>query len=257
MTEEIVCAICYDDDKETPYVEPHPCKCKGSRIHLECLKSVLKEYKKCGACNTKYTITRAILMRDGLQVIRTYHKRTITNLVENTRPLIKEEFTISEPGIKHGEYKLFDRKGNLIQLSHYNNNNIHGISYGYYPFVGQPLKVQYTINFDNGIKEGEYKTYYPNGQIEVITSFHNNKLHGEYTRYYANNQVMIKMTYVDGLKHGPCEHYYPRGQLNIVSHYLNGKLHGSYYDYKKDGTLNHHNIYDNGEEFAPIPVIDE
>lgn len=251
--EKPICFFCYDDDSEMPFVTPHPCKCTGTtRVHVECFGIVRKSYKSCGACGVKYTSKRVQLMRNGLPLIITYYKQNITEMVENIPPPKKEEFTISAHGIKHGEYLLFARNGNLLKRSYYENNKLHGLETIYTP----DGTVMDTLTYAHGKKEGTYKKYYPNGHVEIEAQFYNNELHGPYTRYYANDNIMVSYVYQNGLKHGPCKHYYPRGELQINSHYLYDKLHGSYYDYKKDGTMIKFTIYDQGSELNPIPHLE-
>ncbi len=245
MTEEIkteeapVCFLCYDDDSSLPFVTPHPCKCSGStRVHVECLVTVLKSYKRCGACNTKYEYRRPKIMRNGLELIITYYKP----LVQEMTPVKKEEFTISAPGVKHGEYILFDHFGRIIKTCNYQDNILHGVCTEYYN--SDTLHKKSSIHYVNGKKEGEFKTYYLNGALEIDASFHDNKLHGKYNRFYANGVPMIECTYDNGLKHGPCTHYYPNGNVQIYSDYNMDKLEGDYYSYKKDGTTNSHKVFE-------------
>ena len=157
MTEENetpVCFFCYDDDSETKFVTPHPCKCTGTtRVHAECFATVLKSYKACGACGTKYLSARPKLMRNGLQVIFTYYKRTITQLVENFPPTKKEEFTISAPGVKHGEYTMYAPNGVIIKTAFYSNNKLNGLETNY----GPNGSVLHTMHYVDGKRHGPFK----------------------------------------------------------------------------------------------------
>lgn len=68
----------------------------------------------------------------------------------------------------------------------------------------------------NGIKNGEYKYYWPNEQIHELFHYVNNIQNGDFTSYYTNGTIKSK-----GL-------------------YINNHLKGDYYEYDYMGNISKH-----------------
>ena len=75
----------------------------------------------------------------------------------------------------------------------------------------------------DGIKNGEYKTYYDNGNIETVVNYKNDKLNGESKSYYENGQIKGEINYKGGKKDGISKSYSENGQLISVETFYEGK----------------------------------
>jgi antitoxin component YwqK of YwqJK toxin-antitoxin module len=98
----------------------------------------------------------------------------------------KIQQTISyNEGRKEGLSKEFDKDGNIITLLEYNNDF---------------LITRERINrIDNkGLKQGEWKEFYPNGSIKSERTFKEDLMHGYYKEYDSRGKLVMTMLYENG-----------------------------------------------------------
>ena len=114
-------------------------------------------------------------------------------------------------GKKSGLYKSWHENGKLWNESRYNSNTkLHGQTTIYYD-NGQLKK---TLNFNNGIVEGELKQYYKNGVVFEESSYKSGKKNGYCKKYYENGQLLSDANFVDDrIYKGRCNWYFSNGQV--------------------------------------------
>jgi uncharacterized protein len=88
-------------------------------------------------------------------------------------------------GKKEGLSKEFDKEGNVITLTEYNND-----------FMISREKINRKDN--NGFQQGEWKEFYPNGGIKIEKSFKDDLMHGYYKEYDTKGNITITMLYENG-----------------------------------------------------------
>ena len=88
-------------------------------------------------------------------------------------------------GKKEGLSKEYDKEGNIITLYEYNND-----------FLVSREKINRTDN--NGLKQGEWKEFYPNGGIKSEKTFKDDLIHGYYKEYDNRGRLVITMLYENG-----------------------------------------------------------
>jgi antitoxin component YwqK of YwqJK toxin-antitoxin module len=78
----------------------------------------------------------------------------------------------------------------------------------------------------NTIKEGQWKTFYPDGKVMEITTYHNDVKDGPWQQFFSDGTLKSECNNVNGLLEG----------LYVV-HHLNGKIEisGQYVHSQKDG----------------------
>ena len=79
---------------------------------------------------------------------------------------------------------------------------------------------------DNGLKQGEYKSYYNNGKLDIHCYYKDDKLHGIYKSYYTN------------------------GKLRNICNFINGKEHGEDKFYNRDGSYDRSFYFNHGKEIT-------
>jgi antitoxin component YwqK of YwqJK toxin-antitoxin module len=98
----------------------------------------------------------------------------------------KIQQTISyNAGKKEGLSKEFDKDGKIINLLEYSND-----------FLVTREKVNRTDS--KGLKQGEWKEFYPNGGIKTEKTFKDDLLHGYYKEYDARGNLVLTMLYDNG-----------------------------------------------------------
>jgi antitoxin component YwqK of YwqJK toxin-antitoxin module len=88
-------------------------------------------------------------------------------------------------GKKQGLSKEFDKNGNVINLLEYSND-----------FLVTREKINRTDS--KGLKQGEWKEFYPGGGIKTEKTFKDDLLHGYYKEYDARGNLVLTMLYDNG-----------------------------------------------------------
>jgi antitoxin component YwqK of YwqJK toxin-antitoxin module len=101
-------------------------------------------------------------------------------------PTGKVQQTIAyNSGKKEGLSKEFDTEGNIITLLEYNND-----------FLVSRERVNRADN--KGLKQGEWKEFYPNGSIKSEKTFKDDLMHGYYKEYDNRGKLVLTMLYDNG-----------------------------------------------------------
>jgi len=110
-----------------------------------------------------------------------------------------------------------------------------GTAYIYFP----DGKIQQTISYNSGKKEGLSKEFDKNGNVVVLMEYNNDFLvsrekinrtdnkglkQGEWTEFYPNGNKRSEMTYKDDMLHGYYKEYDIRGNLVLTMLYDNGSI---------------------------------
>ena len=118
--------------------------------------------------------------------------------------------TSAQGNLRHGLTKNYDREGHLLSQVNYVNNTREGMATNFYPLTG---KINSTLIYVNGIKEGDEIWYYESGQPYRVTP------------------------YVKGVANGIQKYYYEDGKLKAEVPIKNGNPGVGLKEYKNDGTL--------------------
>ena len=76
---------------------------------------------------------------------------------------------------------------------------------------------------DNGLRQGEYKSYYNNGKLSVHCYFKDDKLHGIYKRYHDNGNLKNICNMVNDVIHGEDKYYNEDGSYDRSFYFNHGK----------------------------------
>ena len=114
---------------------------------------------------------------------------------------------------------------------------------------GKIIEMAYTIGI-NGVKQGNYESYYKNGQLCKKGTYVDEKEEGVWEYYYENGQLWKKCTYQNGEKDGLYAAYYENGQLGEKCFYKNGRKDGPYISYREDGRLDTKYTYKDGKRLS-------
>lgn len=88
-------------------------------------------------------------------------------------------------GKKSGLAKEYDKEGNIITLLEYSND-----------FLVSRERINRIDN--NGLKQGEWKEFYPNGRKKSEISYKDNLMHGYYKEYDMSGKLILTMLYENG-----------------------------------------------------------
>jgi hypothetical protein len=147
------------------------------------------------------------------------HKKTDTVADSLKIRVLKEYYsngkvkteTEAKGNLRHGLMKSYNREGQLLSQVNYVNNVREGMATNFYPITG---KVNSTLIYKNGIKEGDEIWYYENVEQPFrVSPFVKGRIEGIQKYYFEDGKLMAEIPYKKG---------FPGKGLK---------------EYKKDGTL--------------------
>ena len=157
-------------------------------------------------------------------------------------------------GKKEGLSKEFDKNGNVITILEYNND-----------FLISREKINRTDI--KGLKQGEWKEFYPNGRIKNEKTFKDDQLHGYYKEYDTRGNLVLTMLYDNGsivksrVEDEPdieIENKYDQsGKLIYSGPYRNKIPVGIHRDFGADGKVTNAYVYNDNGLLISEGIIDE
>jgi len=157
-------------------------------------------------------------------------------------------------GKKEGLSKEYDKEGNLITLLEYNND-----------FLVSRERINRLDG--KGLKQGEWKEFYPNGRIKTEKTYVDDNLHGYYKEYDNRGILVLTMLYENGaivksrVEDEPdietVNKYDQDGKLVFSGPYRSNVPVGIHREFGKDGKVINAFIYnDNGIKISE-GIVDE
>jgi uncharacterized protein len=166
---------------------------------------------------------------------------------------IKETFSYNK-GKKEGLSKEYDKEGNIITLLEYSND-----------FLVSREKINRTDN--KGLKQGDWKDFYPNGGIKSEKTFKDDLIHGYYKEYDTRGRLVITMLYENGaivksrVEDAPDIEIVTKhdqdGKLIYSGPYRNKVPVGVHREFGKDGKVTNSFIYNDNGLLLSEGIVDE
>jgi len=97
--------------------------------------------------------------------------------------------------------------------------------------------VEFNIEYVDGLRHGEEKTYYQSGALKSLGHWSNGLIDGITEVYFEDGSLMIRMNFKDGMKEGRAVRYYQSGQLAVESYFKNDLLEGESKVWYESGEL--------------------
>ncbi len=147
----------------------------------------------------------------------------------------------------------YDAKGILQDIVTVDENGQVNSVTEFYP----DKSVKATYEMRNGLKDGEFISFYPNGEIDEYGFYMADKKNGRYTKNHPNGALWIEQTFLAGKLHGKvCYYDADTGAMTLRMHLRNDVLHGLYESFDTKGRRQSSIQYRGGNEndaFAPAP----
>jgi len=101
---------------------------------------------------------------------------------------------------------------------------------------------------DAGLKEGNWKEYYPGGKLKSIGNYISDKKNGNWKYYYPSGQLEQMGVYKNNLTDSIWNWYYPDGKLLRKEIFLDGLADGMMTEYDQAGNIITQGDYIEGKE---------
>jgi uncharacterized protein len=157
-------------------------------------------------------------------------------------------------GKKAGLSKEYDKEGKIISLFEYSND-----------FLVSRERINRTDN--NGLKQGDWKEFYPNGGIKSERTYKDDLMHGYYKEYDNRGKLVLTMLYEDGaivksqVEDEPdieiVNKHDQDGKLIYSGPYRNKIPVGVHREYGKDGKVTNAFIYNDNGLLLSEGLVDE
>jgi len=165
-----------------------------------------------------------------------------------------KQIYVYNSGKKEGLSKEYDKNGNIITLFEYNND-----------FLISRERINRTDN--KGLKQGEWKEFYPGGTIKTEETFKDDQLHGYYKEYDKKGTLVLTMLYDNGaivksrVEDEPdieiVNRYDSSGILIYSGPYRNNVPVGVHREYGDDGKVSNAFIYNDNGLLLSEGIVDE
>lgn len=128
---------------------------------------------------------------------------------------------------------LFNNDGKAMAKGKYLRTKKHGV-WNYY---GQNKSIVFTEEYNEGMKHGNFITYYPTGEVYEKISWKGDLKNGPTVQYYPGGTTKSMLFYVDGLEDGPIRTYFLNGEVRLEGQYSKGLKEGFWKIYSADNKV--------------------
>ncbi len=135
-------------------------------------------------------------------------------------------------GIPEGVRREYDEEGNIKKSYIFRNGKI----------VGEGIFT------DGGMREGNWKEYYPDGTLKALGSYHNDERVGQWKFYYQGGQLEELGAYINGKPDSVWRWFYKSGKVLRVETFYNGLADGVMTEYDEEGNIITQGDYLEGKE---------
>ena len=103
---------------------------------------------------------------------------------------------------KDSLWVYYDNKGQLKSQETYKNGKLDGQRVVYYEPVNGQYRVAKFEYYTNGVRNGQFKEYYPNTKLKAEGAYKDGNLNGIVKYYHANGKIERVERYKYAVKHG-------------------------------------------------------
>lgn len=152
---------------------------------------------------------------------------------------IRREMKQDEAGnyIRHGEWKMWDQKGNLVAEGTYKENERHG-----------QWTRWYAANDAKLFSQAPYNRF--EGPFVSIATFKDGKLDGKWSIFDGQQRLISEWDFADGLRDGAVVWYHPQGKKLEEITYSKGLVDGHMKIWNGEGELVTDDEYQKGRKLA-------
>lgn len=148
--------------------------------------------------------------------------KTVVTWYDNGSPQSKEDY--EQDLLVNGEYLTYNNVHEAF-ITNYKGTRVVRDQYG---------DMEYIDDVENGLIQ-KRTAYHSNGAPKAITSYENGVPQGERRTYFPGGEPATIEQWRNGCQHGPTE-VYENGEKSALVPYLDGQKHGYEQRYREDGT---------------------
>lgn len=155
-------------------------------------------------------------------------------------------------GQKHGPYEKYNQQGQLMIKKHYQDDQLHGYEYEYYPYTG---KVRSKTKWSNGKRHGLHWVRTSIGFWITKAEYQNDLLHGDFREWFEGTHILRKgCSYDQGQLHGVLREWDNNQNLVLYSTYYHGTQWGRHMENYSNGVPHLKSFYNKQGELDGIRI---
>lgn len=158
-------------------------------------------------------------------------------------------------------WSFYDQSGDIVEKISY----LYGKKNGWYlKYKKDPVKGTYLWSqelYAGDLKEGTATIFYPDGKVQQTIAYYDGKKEGLSREFDQNGNVITLQEYHNDflvsrervnradakkLKQGPWKEFYENGKIRVEANYVDDLLHGYYKEYDEKGNLVLTTLYERG-----------
>jgi antitoxin component YwqK of YwqJK toxin-antitoxin module len=109
-------------------------------------------------------------------------------------------------------------------------------------------------NYKNGMKEGVFRTYYPEGNVAEEITYLQDVKDGAWTQYFTDGKVKLKANYIRNKLEGQYTVYHFNGMIEISGTFKNSEKNGTWVYMKETGEMEKREDYTEGRLVKQTPA---
>lgn len=113
-------------------------------------------------------------------------------------------------------------------------------------YNGSTGKLSAEEYYKKGVKEGEWKIYYPNGSLAESEVYKSGKKNGPSKKFFENGKLRFQGNMINDQLEGKVKLYFSDGKIWQEGIYKSGDKHGLWTIFKNDGTIEKQEEYIDG-----------
>ena len=94
-------------------------------------------------------------------------------------------------------------------------------------------KLMYQVNFENGLRNGTWKSYHPNGNLHSSGKYINGQQNGSWVFYFVDETISLLSNFTKGKKDGDFQTFFDNGQISFQCRFENDEVFGFYKSFHK------------------------
>ena len=106
--------------------------------------------------------------------------------------------------------------------------------------------------YQNTVKEGVWKTFYPEGQVAEEVIYIHDRKDGPWTQYFTDGKVKLKAAYVNDQIEGQYIVYHLNGMVEVSGFFQNSFKNGTWVYFNDKGDMEKREEYQSGKLISQI-----
>ena len=122
---------------------------------------------------------------------------------------------------------------------------------------GDVVVESFTQKKSDGLKHGNYFSYFPSGEKNEETQYENGKINGTQIFYHKNGKIAEQANYINGEYSGGYKKYFESGAVEQEGDYSNNAMNGEWTFFYANGKIKESVSFKDNDEFGPFKEYHE